>query len=253
MSTQWLQLSLFRAIVGVVSLSLAGLASAAVTMIGTRVIYDARSQGQTLSFNNPDGGPSVMQVWVDSGNEQSTPETADGPFVVTPPIFRIEPNAGQTVRLLFTGKELPQDRESVFYLNTLQIPSLNPATTEQNQMLVMVRNRLKIFYRPPGIEGSPARAIERLSFRVNGQGKDRRVDANNASGYYVSVANGSLICSSHTATLRPVMFAPRTETALNVEGDCPLDATPIRVKIRYIDDHGAVHDTEFPVAAQGTQ
>ncbi|WP_233861917.1 fimbrial biogenesis chaperone [Paraburkholderia adhaesiva] len=253
MSTQRLRLSLFRAMVVVVLLSLADLSGAAVSMIGTRVIYDARSQGQTLSFNNPDSAPSVMQVWVDSGNEKSTPETADGPFVVTPPIFRIDPGAGQTVRLLFTGKELPQDRESVFYLNTLQIPSLNPATAEQNQMLVMVRNRLKIFYRPPGIEGSPARAVDRLTFRVNGQDKDRRVDANNASGYYVSVANGSLTCGSHTAPLRAVMFAPRSETALSLEGDCPLDATPIRVKIRYIDDHGAVRDAEFPVAAHGTQ
>jgi len=45
-------------------------------------------------------------------------------------------------------------------------------------MLVMVRNRLKIFYRPPGIEGSPQRAIERFSLRVSG--KDKQVIVNNA-------------------------------------------------------------------------
>jgi fimbrial chaperone protein len=234
-------------------MSLADAVGAAVTMVGTRVIYDARSRGQTLAFNNPDGGPSVMQIWIDTGNEDSTPETADGPFVVTPPIFRIEPGAGQTVRLLFTGKDLQQDRESVFYLNTLQIPSLNPVNAQQNQMLVMVRNRLKIFYRPAHIDGSPAKAVDRLTFRVSGQGSESRVAADNASGYYISVADGRLTCGSHTAKLKPVMFAPRAVTALSVEGNCPLDATPLRVKIRYIDDYGAVRDAEYPVAAQGTQ
>jgi len=253
MTRKWLQSSLFKAIVALALASQAGLASAAVTMVGTRVIYDARSQGATLRFDNPDSGPSVMQLWVDTGNEQSTPETADAPFVVTPPIFRIEPGTGQTVRLLFTGKDMPQDRESVFFLNSLQIPSLNPAHSNQNQMLLMVRNRLKIFYRPPGIEGSPQRAIERLSLRVSGQGKDKQIIANNASGYYLSFASGSLSCGSHSATLKSVMIAPRSESALSVQGTCPLDAASIRATIRYIDDHGGIRDAEFPVATQGTQ
>jgi len=115
MTRKWLQSPLLRAILALATVLQAGFASAAITMAGTRVIYDARSQGVTLTFNNPDSGPSVMQLWVDTGNEQSTPETADAPFVVTPPIFRIEPGAGQTVHLLFTGKGMPQDRESVFF------------------------------------------------------------------------------------------------------------------------------------------
>jgi fimbrial chaperone protein len=229
------------------------LACAAVTMVGTRVIYDARSKGESLKFTNHDGGPSVMQVWVDSGDEQSTPQTAHAPFVVTPPIFRIEPGAGQTVRLVFTGKDLPQDRESVFYLNTLQIPSLTPANNGQNQVIVMVRNRLKIFYRPPGIEGSPHRATSRLSFRISGTGKAARVLASNASGYFISIANGNVVCGSQTATLNPVMIAPQSEATLALQGNCPLDAAAVRAKIRYIDDYGAVRDAEFPVAAQGAK
>jgi fimbrial chaperone protein len=108
--------------------------------------------------------------WVDSGDPESTPQNADAPFIVTPPVFRINPKAGQTVRLVFTGKDLPQDRESVFYLNTLEIPSLNSAYAGQNQMLVMLRNRLKVFYRPPGIEGSARKAPKQLSFHLESEG-----------------------------------------------------------------------------------
>jgi fimbrial chaperone protein len=253
MARKWLHSSIVGAVLAVALVTSAEYAGATVTMIGTRVIYDANSQGQSLKFTNHGAGPSVIQIWVDSGDEHSTPETANAPFVATPPIFRIEPGAGQTIRLVFTGKDLPQDRESLFFLNTLEIPSLNAAHAGENQMVVMVRKRLKIFYRPPRLEGSPHRVADRLSFRISGEGNDRHVAASNASSYYLSVANGSLVCGSHTATLRPSMVPPRSEAPLNVHGDCPLDATAIRVKVRYVDDYGAVRDAEFPVAAQGTQ
>lgn len=253
MAKGWLCSSLFQALLTITIVSQSAFVGAAVTMVGTRVIYDARSKGESLKFTNHDAGPSVMQVWVDSGDEQSTPQTAHAPFVVTPPIFRIEPGAGQTVRLVFTGNDLPQDRESVFYLNTLQIPSLPPAHSAQNQMVVMVRNRLKIFYRPPGIEGSPHRATDRLSFRISGTGQNARVLASNASGYFISIADGSVVCGSRSATLGPVMIAPRSEAPLTLQGHCPLDATAVRAKVRYIDDYGAVRDAEFSVAAQAAK
>ncbi|WP_239688872.1 fimbria/pilus periplasmic chaperone, partial [Aquitalea magnusonii] len=30
-----------------------------------------------------------MQVWADRGNEKSLPTTADAPFLIMPPIFRV--------------------------------------------------------------------------------------------------------------------------------------------------------------------
>lgn len=256
MKTQCLHSSLYAAIKAIATIAFllqTGSANAAVTMVGTRVIYDPGSQGQSLTFNNSSGGPSVIQAWVDSGNEQSTPETADAPFVVTPPIFRIEPGAGQLVRLIFTGKDLPQDRESVFYLNTLEIPSLNAANANQNQLLVMVRSRVKVFYRPSDIPGTPERAAEQLNLRVTGQGKDRKLIAGNDSGYFVSIANGQLECGSHTATLPALMIAPRTEVRLEPVGECPLDVTPLRAQLHFVDDHGAVRDADFSLTTQAAQ
>jgi fimbrial chaperone protein len=252
MATHWLQSSLIKAIFAIALAAQAGFAGATVTMGGTRVIYDAKSQGQTLRFDNH-GGASVMQLWVDSGNEKSTPSTADAPFVLSPPLFRIDAGGGQSVRLIFTGKDLPQDRESVFYLNTLQIPSLDKANSDQNQMVLMVRNRLKIFYRPEGIAGNPNRAVEGLSFRVAGEGKEKHVSVSNQSGYFVSVATGSLICGSETAHIASIMIAPFSDAQLKANGKCPLDAASIRAEVKYIDDFGAIRDAKFPVAAPGAR
>lgn len=228
----------------------ASTASASVIMPNTRVIYNGGAQEQSIQFTNEDASPSVMQVWTDSGDEQSTPKTVDSPFLVTPPVFRIEPKAGQTVRLVFTGKPLPQDRESVFYLNTLQIPSLSSTYADQNQMLVVLRNRVKIFYRPTGIEGSPQKAVEKLAFHVDTKGGAVQVTANNDSGYYISLVSGELICGSHTSTFKPGMIAPHADGQWAVSGTCPAGSTPVEVKFKYVDDYGALRNAASPVAAQ---
>lgn len=78
------------------------------------------------------------------------------PFIATPPVFRIQPKAGQVVRVIYNNtKKLPQDRESVFWFNVLQVPPTNIGSDSgQNKMLVMLRSRIKLFYRPDGL-GKP--------------------------------------------------------------------------------------------------
>ncbi|MGF6916372.1 fimbrial biogenesis chaperone [Paraburkholderia sp. 40] len=246
----WVRENAYKVMLAATCAAQIGSACASVIMPSTRVIFDGNAREQSLQFSNQDDGPSVMQVWVDSGNAQSTPDTADAPFLVTPPIFRIEPKAGQTVRLVFTGKDLPQDRESVFYFNTLQIPSKNAAYADQNQMLVMLRNRLKLFYRPAGIEGSAQKAQQQLTFRIGKQGKSERVTANNPSSYYISLLDGSVTCGTHTATFAADMLAPHSEAGWSIKGECPLEGATPSLKIKYVDDYGAVHESEHPVVVE---
>ncbi|WP_431221800.1 fimbrial biogenesis chaperone [Serratia sp. L9] len=123
-----------------------------------------------MQLTNNDSIPYVVQMWTDINNPSSTPDNADGPFVVVPALFRIEPKTGQSVRLMFTGKDLPQDRESVFYLNSVQIPPKNIAGAAENQMTVVLRNRVKVFYRPKGIVGGPEKVTEQIRFSLKQQG-----------------------------------------------------------------------------------
>ncbi|TDG21952.1 molecular chaperone [Paraburkholderia silviterrae] len=243
----WFNAKLFKVMAPLVLALAAQPGSASVIMPATRVIYPADAREQTVQFTSQNDSPSVMQLWIDSGDPGSTPQTADAPFVVTPPVFRIDPKAGQAVRLMFTGKELPQDRESVFYLNTLEIPSLNRAYADQNQMLVMLRNRLKIFYRPAGIAGSAQKAPEQLSFHLESEAGKWRVSANNASGYYISLIEGSLVSGSHVSNFTPTMIAPHSGQSWPVESARIDDTAAVRVKVKYIDDYGAIRDAEYPL------
>lgn len=105
---------------------------------------------------NNDDFPYIVQTWFDNGDLHIGPENASGiPFISTPPVFRIQPKSGQIVRVVYSQrKALPHDRESVFWFNALQVPPANIGGRQQNKVLVMLRTRIKLFYRPEGI-GSP--------------------------------------------------------------------------------------------------
>ena len=52
----------------------------------------------------------------------STPESVDAPFLITPPLFRMDAQKEQSLRIVYTHDQLPADRESLFWLNVLEVP-----------------------------------------------------------------------------------------------------------------------------------
>lgn len=220
-------------------------ASGSVIMTGTRVIYPGKAQEHSVQLTNQDDVPNVVQAWVDTGNPDSTPDTADAPFMVTPPLFRMEPKAGQTLRLVFTGQNLPQDRESVFYLNTLQIPPMQAAHAGQNQFVVMLRNRVKLFYRPESIAGSAEQAPQQLRFGVGQAGPDWDVTVSNPSGYYVSLDKARVVSAGREVAFEPKMLAPRSETSYRIKGAGQLADRNLRVKFKFLNDYGSSVDGEY--------
>ena len=99
---------------GVVAALIAGSAGASVTVGGTRVVYPLENREVTVKLSNDRAEPSLVQVWMDKGNADAKPGEASAPFVLTPPIFRMDAKKSQTIRMMYTGDALPQDKESVF-------------------------------------------------------------------------------------------------------------------------------------------
>ena len=125
-----------------------------IIITGTRVIYPADQKQVNVQLNNQSELPALMQAWVDSGDEQSSPTSLSAtevPFIIVPSVSRMEANAGQTLRISYTGKKaLPQDRESIFYLNVLDIPPKPKAKPDgnNNYLQIALRSQIKLFYRP---------------------------------------------------------------------------------------------------------
>lgn len=209
---------------------------ASVVMTGTRVIFEEGKRDKMLQLNNKDDHPNLVQMWVDNGQALPARGVATTPFQVTPQIFRMEPHSGQVVRISFAGAPLPKDRESRFYLNFLQIPAMKSSDQSQNKLVLIVNNRLKLFYRPKNLQGDVDKLGEQLS--VTFLASDPRViTVTNPTGYYVNLRNGLMASKGQQlAFALAAVIDPKSSAKLTL----PASATKGSViSLILVNDYGA--------------
>ncbi|CNJ55501.1 fimbrial biogenesis chaperone [Yersinia aldovae] len=187
-------------------------AQASVVMTGTRIIYPEGTREKVLQLSNKDEHPNLVQLWMDDGNNQSSPSKSDVPFTLTPQIFRMEANSGQVVRLSYIERHLPKDRESVFYLNFLQIPALKADKQPENKLVLIVNNRLKVFYRPAALKENVDTLGKKLRVTLDTTSGDK-IKIHNPTPYYISLRDAKLISNGKTISFATSeMFAPNSTT-----------------------------------------
>ncbi len=120
------------------------LASAAgVAIAGTRVIYNEQSHEADITVKNTNPhDPVLIQSWVDdlADNNKS-------PFIVTPPLFRLDAGDSNDLRVLLTSAQLPNDRESLFTLNIKVIPA-NTAPAGENILQICYKESTEAHLSP---------------------------------------------------------------------------------------------------------
>lgn len=193
---------------------------------GTRVIYEGNKKEASLSVkNNSATSPFLLQSWIDTGDGKTR-----GPFMVTPPLFRIEPNEDHELRIARTGN-LPEDRESLFYLNIRAIPPSSPDAV--NTLKLVVKTRIKLFYRPQGLINDAATAYKQLAFHL----ADGQLVAENPTPFYVVFDS---LTVGATRIQRADMLAPFASQRF----DLPAAETGRGVSWRVINDYGGVTKPE---------
>lgn len=161
---------------------------ASVVVAGTRVIYNATDSEVTLKLSNPGKSPALIQVWLDKGDPLADPSKLDLPFLLTPPLARLDPAKSQTIRISYTGEAMPNDRETLLWFNLLDVPP-RPAAGDagSNYVQLAFRSRLKFFFRPAGLQGKPEDAADKLTWRLGTlKGKPALVVAN-PTPYHVTI------------------------------------------------------------------
>lgn len=175
-------------------------AQAGIIIGGTRVIFDGSKKEASLSVNNPDDSPYLVQSWIDMPSEGA----GKVPFIITPPLYRLDKGQKNIERIVLTGT-LPQDRESLFWLNIKSIPS---ATTAVNSLQIAVKSRIKLIYRPAGLKRStPEEQASKLIWRRVGD----HIQVTNPTNYVMNfneitvggkqLQNVSWVLPHSTATL----------------------------------------------------
>ncbi|MGR2705479.1 fimbrial assembly protein [Pseudomonas sp. IB20] len=172
---------------------------AGVVIGGTRVVYDGSKREAALPINNPEAiMPYLIQSWTQN---MSDSDTAKVPFVITPPLFRLDPGQQNSLRIVRVGGELPEYRESVFMLNVKSIPSSKQS--EANQLQITVKSQLKLFYRPAALKVQNAdESYKALTFSRQGN----YLQVTNPTPFYVSFYSVKV---GGVAIENPEMVAPQ--------------------------------------------
>lgn len=129
----------------------------------TRVIYNANNKEASLTVDNRSSKQYfLVQSWVDDkdGNKNV-------PFSMTPPLFRLNANKENMLRIIKTGAVLANDRESVFWVNVKAIPPA-PESGSQNVLQLAIKTRIKMFYRPADLPGAAVDSPKALQWSVQG-------------------------------------------------------------------------------------
>ncbi|KGQ20724.1 Chaperone protein EcpD [Lysobacter dokdonensis DS-58] len=179
------------------ALAFAPRAHAGVVLANTRVVFSGDARDVTVRLSNRHAYPVLVEAWVDSPIEG-----AHVPFAADPPLFRIDPGKGQALRVHRLPGVLPEDRETLFWLNVLDVPPDPPATAEGSDMKIALQTRVKLFHRPKGLPGAPAEAPAALHWRVL---DDARIAVDNPTPYHVTIAR---IAGHDGWDVQGVMVAP---------------------------------------------
>jgi chaperone protein EcpD len=228
------------------------LAHASVVITGTRVIFNASQAEATVRLTNDDSRPALVEAWIDDGNIDSTPDSAHTPFLITPPLFRMDPDKDQSLRILLVqgGKPLPADRESVFWLNVLEIPP-KPNDAEhagKNYLQFAIRSRIKLFYRPAKLPGDSITAPDRLVFKATA-GKAAALEIHNPTPYYITIISLSLGANPKPVAGAEGMVAPFGDLRLPLKGVAQAAVAGAPIAFTTINDYGAA-DTHKGTVAQ---
>lgn len=236
---------------GMLALGLMGAlqAHASVVIGATRVILNAKDREATVKVANEGYGPALIQTWVDKGDPKAAPSSIEVPLTVTPPVARIEPAKGQTLRVLYTGEPLPENKESLFWLNVLEVP---PKPTGElataNTLQLAFRTRIKLFFRPTGLPGNAADAPAAITWRMTQSGKTLALEGHNPTPYHVSLDKLEVLGDSNSGSNDVGgMIGPGETSVFTLKGDVSIGAYS-KVRYRAINDWGGPVDGESPMS-----
>lgn len=227
------------------------LAHASVVITGTRVIYPADQREVNIQLTNNGSNPALVQAWVDPYTELGAPKSEvkeqDIPFILSPPVFRINPKEGQTIRLMYVGNDLPQDRESVFYFNVLDIPPSPSGEQAENYLQLAINSKLKLFYRPSAVSKNLNKLKDELRFSlVEESGYQLKVD--NPTGVFFTLVDLKFYAADNSVAGPEIgMLDPKSSRSVAISKDKSFISQASHLEVNYIDDYGAKRKITYPL------
>lgn len=159
----------------------------------TRLIYDPASLGASLLVVNEQDYPMLVQSVVLSEDRKKS-----APFVVTPPLFRLDSMQSSRLKIIRTGGEFPSDSEALQWVCVKGIPpsdggrwtGVNNKKEMKTGMRVKlsINNCIKLIVRPSSLVGNPEDVAGKLEWKKSGN----KIVGVNPTPFYMNMSSLSV-------------------------------------------------------------
>ncbi|MGL4389280.1 MAG: fimbrial biogenesis chaperone [Carnobacterium maltaromaticum] len=163
-----------------------------VVLGASRIIYSLGVDASpvSLSVTNNQDYPILVQSRVFDENRKKT-----APFIVTPPLFRLNGEQTNSVLITRTGGDFPNNKETMQWLCVKGIPPNNNDlwNNKKNKnekkrtvfLQISVNDCIKLFVRPSQLKGEASNFIHDVKWSIKGD----YLVANNQSAYYMNLSS----------------------------------------------------------------
>lgn len=230
--------SYLKCALSIVLVSIHTMSYGAIALDRTRIIFNGSSSSVSLVIQNKNQDlPFLVQTWLENAEH----EKIKSPFMVLPPIQRLEPIQSSQIRIEALEKkidQLPQDRESLFYFNLRELP---PKSDKPNSIQFALQNKLKLFYRPTSIMLSSTELLQNpWQEKLEIIKQDQKVIVRNPTPYFTTILSIQPENIKLKAT-ESLMLSPysEAEVAMNAQdlGEFP--------SLTYINDLGGTPKIKY--------
>lgn len=190
----------------------------------TRVVISEGKNEGSVSTHNKDKKNYLIQSWVLDENDKESNE-----FIITPPLFKLDSNTSSSLRVTMVGN-LPEDRESLYWLNVKFIPSMDK-NLKINKLTLAVNNRIKIIYRPKLLSFSdPADVFKQVTVRYI----DGKIEFKNPTKYFINISEVKV---GDDTLESPSYIRPESTELISLKSN----KKPSGVNYSFIDDLGKLN------------
>ncbi|MBG3090126.1 fimbrial biogenesis chaperone [Proteus terrae] len=155
---------------------------------------------EIIEIKNKTDNDYFIQSWITHYDKENSNEI---PFMVTPPLFKIEKDENFSLKIFKIDKIKEEDRESLYRINIKRIPILLNSDSNKNMLHVSVNSVYNLIYRPVSIEKDAKDAYKKIEFLKN---KNNEFIINNPTPYFItlsSISYDDILTITESKTLPP--------------------------------------------------
>lgn len=200
--------------------------SGGISLSQTRVIFNEGEKSVPLTIKNTGNINYLIQSRVLTSLRDNEPSG----FVITPPLFTLNAESHQALRLISDKVNLPSNKESLFYVSVIGIPAQKKEEQEMAKLSMGLAFNIKLFYRPLGLIAPDEKIFCSLLYSK----KNNETEIINPTPYFLTIGELKINNQKIELSFEQSMISPFSQSQI------PTSFSEGKVEWKIITDSGGL-------------